>query len=73
MLGIPSGPELDHPGSILAPRRRHPRHARDPDGAGRLVPLDPHLVARLPDHELWMAFFDDTEGNVLALMAEVRS
>jgi methylmalonyl-CoA/ethylmalonyl-CoA epimerase len=33
----------------------------------------PHLVARLPDHKLWMAFFDDTEGNVLALMAEVRS
>jgi methylmalonyl-CoA/ethylmalonyl-CoA epimerase len=32
----------------------------------------PHLVARLPDHELWMAFFGDTEGNTLALMAEVR-
>jgi methylmalonyl-CoA/ethylmalonyl-CoA epimerase len=34
---------------------------------------DPHLVARLPDHELWMAFFDDSEGNTLALMAEVSS
>jgi methylmalonyl-CoA/ethylmalonyl-CoA epimerase len=33
----------------------------------------PHLVARMPDHELWMAFFDDSEGNTLALMSEVRA
>jgi hypothetical protein len=26
----------------------------------------------MPDHELWMVFFYDTEGNTLALMAEVR-
>lgn len=32
----------------------------------------PHLVARLPDHELWMASFRDPHGNVLALMSEVR-
>ena len=33
---------------------------------------EPHLIAKLPDHELWMAFFDDTEGNTLALMHEKR-
>ncbi|WP_456429549.1 VOC family protein [Rhodocaloribacter sp.] len=33
----------------------------------------PHLVAALPDHELWMAFFRDPDGNLLALMSEVRS
>lgn len=33
---------------------------------------DPHLVARMPDHELWMAFFRDSENNLLALMSEVR-
>ena len=32
----------------------------------------PHLVAKLPDHELWMAFFRDPDGNLLALMSEVR-
>ncbi len=32
----------------------------------------PHLVAAMPDHDLWMAFFKDTEGNTLALMSEVR-
>ena len=32
-----------------------------------------HLVARLPDHELWLAFFEDSEGNALALMEERRT
>jgi methylmalonyl-CoA/ethylmalonyl-CoA epimerase len=32
----------------------------------------PHLIARMPDHELWMAFFSDSEGNTLALMEERR-
>ncbi|HZU75647.1 MAG TPA: VOC family protein [Dehalococcoidia bacterium] len=32
----------------------------------------PHLVAQMPDHDLWMAFCDDSEGNMLALMSEVR-
>jgi catechol 2,3-dioxygenase-like lactoylglutathione lyase family enzyme len=33
---------------------------------------DPHLVARMPDHELWMAFFRDPDRNLLALMSEIR-
>ncbi len=32
----------------------------------------PHLIAKLPDHDLWMAFFSDNEGNTHALMSEVR-
>jgi methylmalonyl-CoA/ethylmalonyl-CoA epimerase len=32
----------------------------------------PRLVAKMPDHELWMGFFEDSEGNTLALMAELR-
>ena len=32
----------------------------------------PRLIAKMPDHELWMAFFRDSEGNLLALMSEVR-
>ncbi len=30
----------------------------------------PHLVAPMPDHDLWMAFFNDPAGNTLALMQE---
>ena len=33
----------------------------------------PHRIAKLPDHELWMAFLRDPDGNLLALMSEVRS
>jgi methylmalonyl-CoA/ethylmalonyl-CoA epimerase len=33
----------------------------------------PHLVAKMPDHELWMAFFRDPDRNLLALMCEKRS
>jgi catechol 2,3-dioxygenase-like lactoylglutathione lyase family enzyme len=42
--------------------------------AARGVPFidTPHLVARMPDHELWMCFFRDPDGHVLALMAEKR-
>ena len=33
---------------------------------------DPHLIAKLPDHELWMCFFRDPDGHTLALMEEKR-
>jgi methylmalonyl-CoA/ethylmalonyl-CoA epimerase len=33
----------------------------------------PHMIARMPDHELWMAFFRDPDRNLLALMSEVRA
>jgi len=31
----------------------------------------PHLVARMPNHDLWLADFKDPDGNILALMSEV--
>lgn len=34
---------------------------------------EPQLVARMPDHELWMAFLLDSEGNTLGLMSELRA
>src|ERR1700678_2632006 len=40
---------------------------------GVLFVQAPHLVARMPDHDLWMAFLKDTEGNTLGLMSEVRT
>ena len=30
----------------------------------------PHLIARMEDHDLWMAFFPDPDGHLLALMQE---
>jgi methylmalonyl-CoA/ethylmalonyl-CoA epimerase len=31
---------------------------------------EPHLVAPMPDHDLWMCFFRDPDGHPLALMCE---
>ena len=30
----------------------------------------PHLIAKMDDHDLWMAFFADPDGHTLALMQE---
>ena len=71
MLSPPEKKEFDHPGSILYYR------VADIEGthaalAARAVDFlgAPHLIHKAPDHDLWMAFFKDSEGNTLALMAE---
>lgn len=38
---------------------------------GASFEAEPHLVARMPDHELWMALFRDPDRNLLALMSEI--
>ena len=32
----------------------------------------PRMVARMPDHELWLSAVRDPEGNIVELMSEVR-
>jgi methylmalonyl-CoA/ethylmalonyl-CoA epimerase len=32
----------------------------------------PHLIARMPDHDLWLAVFRDPDQNPLELMCEVK-
>lgn len=39
---------------------------------GVQLEAEPHVIAKLPDHDLWMAFFRDPDGNLLAMMSEVR-
>jgi methylmalonyl-CoA/ethylmalonyl-CoA epimerase len=42
-------------------------------GRGVVFESPARMIAKMPDHDLWMAFFRDTEGNLLALMSEVPS
>ena len=74
MLSPPSEAEFDHPSSVLYFRVDDIREAHA-ELARRGVAFrdQPHLVAKLPDHELWMTFFQDSEGNTLALMSEIRA
>ena len=74
MLGPAEKPEYDHPGSILY-YKVDDIQATYTELARRGVEFlgAPHRVAKMPDHELWMAFLKDSEGNTLALMSEVRA
>lgn len=70
MLSLPDSPQFDHP-SIVYYR------VDDLDAAHRnltqkgVVFIElPHLVARMPDHELWMAAFRDPDENFVVLMNE---
>lgn len=33
---------------------------------------EPHFIAKIGNTETWMAFFNDSEGNIHALMSEVE-
>jgi len=33
---------------------------------------EPHRIARLPDHELWLCVLRDPDGHMIGLMSEVR-
>jgi methylmalonyl-CoA/ethylmalonyl-CoA epimerase len=70
MLSGAEQPEFDHPSSILyftvedileAHRTLSARGVRFRDA--------PHAVHQAGDRALWMTFFNDSEGNVFALMA----
>ena len=39
---------------------------------GAMSEHGPQLIAKMPDHELWMAFVRDPDGNLVGLMAERR-
>jgi predicted enzyme related to lactoylglutathione lyase len=73
LIDLPEDKEFDHPGSVLYFAVDDIR-AMYQTLVSRGVAFrdEPHLIARLPDREVWMAFFDDTEGNTLALMSEPK-
>jgi methylmalonyl-CoA/ethylmalonyl-CoA epimerase len=72
MLSPPS-PGHDHPGSVLYfavddIQAMHTTLA----GRGVVFSEAPKKIATLPDREVWLAPFVDSEGNPLALMSEPR-
>ncbi len=71
MLGIAEKEEFSHPASILYYKVADIGAAYDTLKSRDVSFIDePHLIAKLPDHELWMTFFRDSEENILALMEE---
>ncbi|HTW30192.1 MAG TPA: VOC family protein [Candidatus Sulfotelmatobacter sp.] len=74
MLERPAKREFDHASSILyfAVPDIQAAHASLKEKGVRFED-EPHMIAKLPDHDLWMTFFRDSEENLLALMCEVKT
>lgn len=72
MLSRAERADLDHPSSILyfvvSDIKAAHRQLVD---QGVKFEGEPQLIARMPDHDLWLAGFRDSEENVLELMSEV--
>jgi methylmalonyl-CoA/ethylmalonyl-CoA epimerase len=73
LMLAPAEGEFEPPGSILyfAVDDIRTKH-QELVARGVRFKTEPHMVARLPDREVWLADFEDGEGNTLALMAEPR-
>ena len=74
MLAKAEKPEFDHPTSIIYYRvadiQQSTRILKD---AGVQFEHEPSIIAKMPDHDLWMCFVRDSENNILGLMSEVRN
>jgi predicted enzyme related to lactoylglutathione lyase len=72
MLGSAEKPEFDHPASVLYYKVSDINASFEALKKRGVSFIDqPHLIAKLADHDLWMVFLKDPEGNTLALMSEV--
>jgi methylmalonyl-CoA/ethylmalonyl-CoA epimerase len=74
MLAVPENDSVDHESSTVYFRVADLQAAYEELSERGVTFVDePHLIAELPDHELWMAFFRDPDGNLMGLMSEVRN
>ena len=74
MLSPPEKPEFDHPSSILYFKVDDIQSAHEQLIQKKVKIEDkPHLVAKMPDYDLWLNAFRDSENNLMCLMSEVRS
>jgi len=72
MLGLPDKPEFDHPSSIIYYRVADIQRSYELlMSRGVHFEEKPVLIARLRDHDLWLASFRDFDNNLLELMSEV--
>ena len=72
MLDRAEKPEFDHLSSVLYFAVPDIQAAyRKLKESGVRFEDEPHLIAKMPTHDLWMTFFRDSEENLMALMSEV--
>jgi len=71
MLSVPEGPEFDHHGSVIYYAVNDIQEAYDDlRSKGVEFTRPPHEIGKLGDVTVYMAFFHDSENNLLAIQAE---
>ena len=71
MLSLPEIGGTYRPSSVLYFKVPNTRKTYDElISKGVVFDSEPHLLAKMQAHDLWMAFFRDSEGNLLAIMSE---
>ena len=71
MLSLPSSPELDHAASPIYFRvQAIEDRLQAMQAAGAVIRRAAQPTHRDARHELWIGWFEDGEGNLLALMEE---
>ena len=72
MLAIPTSPEYDHPSSVIYYRVADIHEAHAALMAQNVqFSENPHSVGQIGNVDVWMAFFEDVDGNTLAIMSEI--
>ena len=73
MLAIPERPEFDHPSSVLYFNVVDIQTVfASLSERGVRFEGPPHLIAKMDTYDLWMAFFRDSENNLLSLMSNIE-
>jgi predicted enzyme related to lactoylglutathione lyase len=72
LVSLPEAPEFDHPSSVIYFNVDDIETAFNTlSERGVKFEGKPHIVAPMGAYDLWMAFFRDSENNLLALMSNV--
>ncbi|TLU66356.1 VOC family protein [Thalassotalea litorea] len=71
MLTEQQGEQRDHHTSVIYYQVDDiDNYASEIQSRGAIFERAPQLAAKMPDHELWLGFLRDPDGNLLSIMAE---
>jgi methylmalonyl-CoA/ethylmalonyl-CoA epimerase len=74
MLTTLQGPEKDHQTSVIYYKvTKIQKIAEQLKSLGIVFESEPHKVATMSDHELWIGFIRDPDENLLGIMEEVMN
>lgn len=73
MLVIPTSSQFDHPSSIIYYRVDDIQVTYEALLAQNVsFSQTPHSIGQMGNIDVWMAFFEDADGNTLAIMSEIE-